>query len=124
MDDAVLDLLHEINKLVEGDLLSEVVNEFTHLGRVSLQTAHNRFQVFHINHLVLLFVKQIKNFLEVLHFVLSKLLDRLGLVCHGCILLNHGLVLRDLGPARLELVQLLSLNRWLLLLFKLVVAHF
>jgi hypothetical protein len=36
VDDAVLNLLHQVNELIEGDLLPKVVNEFTHLCRVSL----------------------------------------------------------------------------------------
>ena len=119
-----IEATRQVDELVEGDLLPEVVNEFTHLGGVPLQTAHNRFQVLHVNRLVLLLVEQIKNFLQVLHFVLRELLDGLSLVRHHLVLRGHCLMLRNLRPARLELVEFLSLDGWLLFLFKLLVAHF
>ena len=57
-----------------------VLNELTDLIRVSLQTAHDSLQVFHLDVARLLLVKKIKNFLEILHFVIRETVEDLLLL--------------------------------------------
>jgi hypothetical protein len=52
-----------------------VLNELTDLIRVSLQAAHDSFKVFHLDVARFLLVKKIKNFLEVLHFVIGETVE-------------------------------------------------
>lgn len=122
MDNAVLNLLHKVNELVERDFNAKIINKLSDLGGVSLKTSHYGFQVLNINCLIFFFVEQIKDFLQVLHFILCELLHLLGLMTHGLFLfLEHFLVGGNLGSTALELIKFLCLHR---VLFKLLVAHF
>jgi len=111
--------LHEIDELVESDLFAKLVNELAHLSRVSLQRAHNRFKVFGVNFLGLVFIEEIKDFSKVLHFVFGELLHlalTAFLVLDLHIILSSRVV-RDLWSACLQLVQLYFL-------FKFSIVHF
>jgi hypothetical protein len=57
-----------------------VLNEFTDLPRVSLQTTHDSFKVFDVNFTLLFSVEEVEDLFEVVDFVIGKLLVLVGVL--------------------------------------------
>ena len=78
LDNFVFNALHEIDELLERDCAVRVgvnvFNEFTHLIWVSLEGAHNCFEVFNTDTVFFFFIEKVKDFTQVLYLVFSKLL--------------------------------------------------
>lgn len=75
LDDTILYHLHQGDELIKCYQIGlEVVYEVSNLGRITLQRAHNRFKVLGVNAASLLLVKEVKDFSQVLHLIVSELL--------------------------------------------------
>ena len=79
LHDFVFDLLHELEELVEGDAAIrvgvETIDEFADFGSVALQTAHDGLQVGHLNRSRLVRIEHLKDALQVVDLVLSKVVQ-------------------------------------------------
>ena len=124
-----LNLLHEVNKLLESNLgvfsLAHFGNKVIDFGWVSLKTSHDCVEVLGLNSALLLSVKEVENFTQILNFVFreGRLSSRR---CHF-ILAKQLLVFvlrRLMGELRSTIICLFHMmHLFLIIFFLLILLH-